>query len=89
MSDEDGVPDRYRFGYLSSRIAAVSDANAEGDDIRGDMVKSLFDNLEWALGCSNHLRIVYVTNVSLRRTPKHGVRLYHRIFEANASELSL
>ena len=86
-SDADGIPDDDRCQYLSEHIAAVRDAIAAGVDIRGYMVWSLFDNLEWALGYAKRFGIVHVDYDTLARTPKHSARLYRQIIETNGKDL--
>lgn len=86
-SAAEGIPDDDRCRYLSDHIAAVRDAIAEGVDIRGYMVWSLFDNLEWALGYAKRFGIVHVDYETLARTPKRSARLYHQIIVSNGADL--
>ena len=88
-SDIDGIADADRCDYLSEHIAAVADAIAAGVDIRGYMVWSLFDNLEWALGYAKRFGIVHVDYGTLARTPKHSAHHYRRIIESNGSVLAV
>ena len=57
---EDGVHDPLRVSYLKQHIGAVGDAIAAGVDVRGYMLWSLFDNLEWSLGYSKRFGMVHV-----------------------------
>lgn len=86
-SSEDGIPDDDRCQYLADHIAAVRDAITAGVDIRGYMVWSLFDNLEWALGYAKRFGIVHVDYDTLARTPKRSASLYRRIIESNGADL--
>jgi len=86
-SAAEGLPDSERCQYLAEHIAAVRDAIAQGVDIRGYMVWSLFDNLEWALGYAKRFGIVHVDFETLERTPKHSAKLYQRIIASNGAEL--
>lgn len=81
------IVDDDRCRYLADHIAAVRDAIAAGVDIRGYMVWSLFDNLEWALGYAKRFGIVHVDYETLERTPKHSARLYRRIIESNGTAI--
>ena len=86
-SAAEGIPDEDRCQYIAEHIAAVRDAIAAGVDIRGYMVWSLFDNLEWALGYAKRFGIVHVDYETLARTPKRSARLYHRIIASNGADL--
>src|SRR3546814_18909761 len=44
------IDDPLRVDYLRTHIAAVGEAIARGVDVRGYMLWSLLDNLEWTLG---------------------------------------
>ncbi len=70
VATEDGVHDPLRVAYLKSHIAAVGDAIAAGVDVRGYMLWSLFDNLEWSLGYSKRFGMVHVDFDTQVRTPK-------------------
>ena len=83
VAAEDGVHDPLRVAYLKSHIAAVGEAIAAGVDIRGYMLWSLFDNLEWSLGYSKRFGMVHVDFVSQKRTPKASAHLYSRIIASN------
>ena len=48
------------MAYLKQHIAGVGAAIAAGVDVRGYMMWSLFDNLEWSLGYSKRFGIVHV-----------------------------
>jgi beta-glucosidase len=87
VAPEDGVQDPLRVAYLKSHIAAVGEAIAAGVDIRGYMLWSLFDNLEWSLGYSKRFGMVHVDFVSQTRTPKASAHLYSRIVASNGEVL--
>lgn len=87
VAADDGVHDPLRVAYLKSHIAAVGDAIAAGIDVRGYMLWSLFDNLEWSLGYSKRFGIVHVDFQSQKRTPKDSARLYSRIIADNGERL--
>ena len=83
---EDGrVQDPLRISYLKKHFAAVSDAIAQGVDVRGYMLWSLFDNLEWSLGYSKRFGMVHVNYATLERTPKDSARFYTKVIESNGA----
>ena len=73
------VPDPRRCDYLRHSIAALHAALELGIDVRGYMVWSLLDNLEWAQGFALRFGIVHVDFETLQRTPKDSAWLYARI----------
>lgn len=82
---EDGViDDPLRVDYLKKHIAAIGTAIANGADVRGYMLWSFLDNLEWSLGYSKRFGIVHVNFETLERTPKNSARLYASIISTNA-----
>ena len=87
VAAEDGVHDPLRVAYLKSHIAAVGDAIAAGVDVRGYMLWSLFDNLEWSLGYSKRFGMVHVDFETQKRTPKDSAKLYSRIVASNGASL--
>ena len=87
VAAEDGVHDPLRVAYLKSHIAAVGEAIAAGVDVRGYMLWSLFDNLEWSLGYSKRFGMVHVDFVSQKRTPKASAHLYSRIIASNGEKI--
>ncbi len=85
---EDGrIDDPLRSSYLSKHWAAISDAIAQGVDVRGYMLWSLFDNLEWSLGYSKRFGIIHVNYTTLERTPKDSAKLYSRVIASNGAVL--
>jgi beta-glucosidase len=56
-------------------------------DVRGYMLWSLFDNLEWSLGYSKRFGIVDVNFETRERTPKDSAALYSRIIASNGAAL--
>jgi beta-glucosidase len=87
VAAEDGVQDPLRVAYLRSHIAAVGEAIAAGIDVRGYMLWSLFDNLEWSLGYSKRFGMIHVDFVTQKRTPKASAQLYSRIIDSNGERL--
>ncbi|MEP7316442.1 MAG: family 1 glycosylhydrolase, partial [Sphingomicrobium sp.] len=87
VAAEDGVHDPLRVSYLKAHIAAIGDAIEAGVDVRGYMLWSLFDNLEWSLGYSKRFGMVHVDFETQVRTPKDSAILYQRLIAGNG-ELS-
>ena len=77
------VDDPLRVDYLRKHIAAIGQAINKGADVRGYMLWSLFDNLEWSLGYSKRFGIVHVNFKTLDRTPKNSARLYTKVIATN------
>jgi beta-glucosidase len=86
---EDGrVRDPLRVSYLRSHLRAVHAAIARGVDVRGYMVWSLLDNLEWSLGFSKRFGIVHVNFATQQRTPKDSARYYARVIASHGGSLA-
>ena len=62
----------------------MSDAIADGADVRGYLVWSLLDNFEWAEGYAKRFGIVHVDFGTLRRTPRRSARWYRDVIARNA-----
>ena len=77
------VDDPLRVAYLKSHIAAIGKAIDQGVDIRGYMLWSFLDNLEWSLGYSKRFGMVHVNFETQERTPKHSARLYSAVIASN------
>jgi beta-glucosidase len=82
------VQDPLRVEYLRRHLNAVHAAIAQGVDVRGYMVWSLFDNLEWSLGFAKRFGIVHVDFESLTRTPKDSARFYSSVIATNGRALA-
>ncbi len=86
---EDGVlDDPLRVSYQKKHIAAVSDAIAQGCDVRGYMAWSLLDNLEWSLGFSKRFGIIHVDFATQQRTIKASGRHYAKVIASNGDVLN-
>lgn len=86
-SVEPGYADPLRVDYLKAHIAQVGEAIADGVDIRGYMLWSFLDNLEWSLGYSKRFGIVHINFETLERTPKASARLYSEVIASNGAVL--
>ena len=80
--------DPLRTDYLQKHIRAIREAIAQGCDIRGYMVWSLLDNLEWSHGYSKRFGIVHVNYGTQERTPKDSARWYSKVIASNGASLN-
>ena len=82
------VRDPLRLDYLHRHLRAVHGAIQSGADVRGYMVWSLLDNLEWSLGFSKRFGIVHVDHETQARTPKDSARFYAQVVATNGAALA-
>jgi beta-glucosidase len=87
VAPKGGINDALRLNYLREHIIAVHEAIRRGVDVRGYMVWSLLDNLEWSLGYSKRFGIVHVDFESQRRTPKDSAHFYSKVIASNGAIL--
>ncbi len=83
------IEDPLRVHYLREHIRAVRDAMDRGADVRGYMVWSLFDNLEWSLGYSKRFGIVHIDFETQKRTPKASAYFYSKLIAENGGDPDL
>lgn len=81
------VDDPLRVDYLRRHIAAVGEAIRRGVDVRGYMLWSLLDNLEWSLGYSKRFGMVHVDFETQARTPKASAHFYAEVIASNGAVL--
>lgn len=79
VSADGHVHDVERTQYVTDHVQAVSDAIADGADVRGYFVWSLLDNFEWSWGYGKRFGIVRVDYDSQERTIKDSGLAYSRI----------
>lgn len=79
------VRDPLRIEYLQKHLLAVRDAIAAGVDVRGYMLWSLMDNMEWSLGYSKRFGIVHVNYGTQQRTPKDSAGYYSRVIASHGA----
>lgn len=84
LTAEGSIDDARRIEYLGQHLLAVSDAIADGADVRGYLVWSLLDNFEWAEGYAKRFGIVHVDFRTLRRTPRRSAAWYRDVIARNA-----
>jgi len=87
VAEHHRVHDPLRVSYLRSHLRAVHAAIQHGVDVRGYMVWSLLDNLEWSLGFSKRFGIVHVDFATQQRTPKDSARYYARVIDSHGAVL--
>ena len=75
-------------GLLGVQQFSIRDAITQGVDIRGYMVWSLLDNLEWSLGYSKRFGVVHVNYVTQERTPKDSARWYSEVIATHGAKLA-
>jgi beta-glucosidase len=81
------IRDPLRMDYLQKHLKAIRSAIDQGCDIRGYMVWSLLDNLEWSLGYSKRFGIVHVNYGTQERTPKDSAKYYSRVIATHGESL--
>jgi beta-glucosidase len=82
------IRDPLRIDYLQKHLSAVHDAIQSGCDIRGYMVWSLLDNLEWSLGYSKRFGVVHVNYGTQERTPKDSARWYSKVIASHGATIA-
>jgi beta-glucosidase len=82
------VRDPLRMDYLQKHLCAIHDAIGAGCDIRGYMLWSLLDNLEWSLGYSKRFGVVHVNYATQERTPKDSARWYSKVIASHGATIA-
>lgn len=82
------VADPLRVRYLHQHLEAVLAAIRAGVDVRGYMVWSLLDNLEWSLGFTKRFGIVHVDFETQQRTLKDSAHFYSQVIATRGLSLS-
>jgi beta-glucosidase len=85
-AEEDGADlhDTGRVRYLIDHVAAMRRAMAEGADVRGYLVWSLLDNLEWSSGTRVRFGLLRVEPGTLERRPKASFHAFARLIRGEA-----
>ena len=92
VAERGRVADPERALYLNQHLMAVLAAIRAGVDVRGYMVWSLLDNLEWSLGFTKRFGIVHVNFDTQERTLKDSAHFYGRVIATRGrclAEMSL
>ena len=87
-ADDGRVRDPLRTDYLQKHLLAVHDAIRQGVHIKGYMVWSFMDNLEWSLGFAKRFGIVHVNFDTLERTPKDSAHYYASVIASHGKVLT-
>jgi beta-glucosidase len=82
------IRDPLRIDYLRKHLVALHEAMQQGVDVRGYMVWSLLDNLEWSLGFSKRFGIIHVDFETQQRTLKDSARFYARVIGTRGGALN-
>ncbi len=77
------VHDAYRIHYLREHFKAARRAMRDGVDLRGYMVWTLMDNLEWAAGFRVRCGLIHNDFATQRRTWKDSAFWYRDVIRAN------
>ncbi|GGF05571.1 GH1 family beta-glucosidase [Mycetocola zhadangensis] len=85
VSEDGAVHDTEREKYIVDHVQAVSDAIADGADVRGYFVWSLLDNFEWSWGYDKRFGIVRVDYDTQERRVKDSGLAYSRIIASAKS----
>jgi beta-glucosidase len=88
VAENGAIDDPLRLSYQKKHLRAVSDAIAQGCDIRGYMAWSFMDNLEWSLGFSKRFGIVHVDFATQVRTIKASGHHYSKVIATNGQSLN-
>jgi beta-glucosidase len=83
----DPLDDRERIDYLSSHLAEVGKAIADGVDCRGYFHWTLMDNWEWGKGFEMRFGLVRTDFANQKRTWKASASWYRELAHANALEV--
>jgi beta-glucosidase len=76
------VNDKLRIDYVQRHIDASMKAKADGANLQGYTLWSIFDNFEWVFGYSRRFGIVHVNFETQERTPKQSFYAYQKIIQS-------
>lgn len=83
IAADGGVHDPLRTAYLKGHFKAMWKAIHDGVNLKGYMVWSLFDNLEWT-SFDKRFGLIYIDhNDNLKRTPKDSYYYYNSVIKNN------
>ncbi len=88
VAENERVRDPLRVDYLRKHLSAIHAAIQAGCDVRGYMVWSLLDNMEWSHGYSKRFGIVHVNYDSQQRTLKDSGRWYGNVIATHGRSLA-
>jgi len=81
------IQDDDRIAFLRDHIVATYRAIGEGARVKGFLVWTLMDNLEWAIGYKMRFGLVHVDRKTLKRTPKKSFYWYREVIRNNGPSL--
>ncbi|MGA5758173.1 GH1 family beta-glucosidase [Nonomuraea bangladeshensis] len=79
----DGIHDVERISFIEEHLRAVRAAVQEGVPVRGYLVWTLLDNLEWADGYRRKFGLVHVDFATQRRRMKDSALWYRDVIRRN------
>lgn len=82
------VHDPKRIDYLHRYLVELNKAIAEGVPVKGYLLWSFMDNMEWADGYTQRFGLVYIDYPTLRRIPKDSAWWYAKVMETNGACLN-
>lgn len=86
--DEEGrIRDHQRIDFTRRYLRALSNACADGVDVRGYFHWSIMDNFEWAEGYMERFGLVYVDYATQRRILKDSAKWYSQIIASRGGIL--
>ncbi|QFY07277.1 beta-glucosidase [Nonomuraea phyllanthi] len=79
----DGIHDVERISFIEDHLRALLSAVREGARVRGYLVWTLLDNLEWSDGYQRKFGLVHVDFATQRRRPKDSALWYRDVIRRN------
>jgi len=83
VSQDGCVHDPQRIDYTRRHLLSLSEAIADGVDVRGYFHWSIMDNFEWAEGFNKRFGLIHVDFESQERTLKDSAHWYQKVIETN------
>lgn len=80
------VEDDARIDYVKKHLEVISDAIADGADVRGYFIWSLMDVFSWSNGYEKRYGLFYVDFESQERYPKKSAYWYKKVAESQIVE---
>lgn len=85
--DDGRVHDPQRIQFMKWYLRGLKRAAGEGYPVKGYMVWSIMDNLEWAHGFDKRFGLIYVDFLTQRRTLKDSAYWYSDVIRNNGESL--
>ena len=87
VSNDGGVHDGKRIGYMSDYIGNVKRAVKEGYPVLGYLYWSLLDNFEWAEGYKPRFGLIHVDYETQKRTLKDSAHYYKEVIASDGEKI--